>query len=249
MLQVTSKDVNGWNTVIKAASALLEEIALEFHPDKITMRNMDPSHIAMLNLEWLAQSFDGYVCDGEYIITLRLEDLANVIKRTSKGDTLEISLGEGNSVVIKVKNGYQREFTLHSLESSHTDVPLPKVNFTAKVIITLKGFRDALADIATVSDQIVMKGESGSLTLSGSSEYGNVKVAMTTGTSEIKDIDIANSSTASYSVEYLEKFTRSLSTSTETISIEFGNRLPMKVEAPIDQKGSRLEYYLAPRVE
>jgi len=249
MLQVTSKDVNGWNTVIKAASALLEEIALEFHPDKITMRNMDPSHIAMLNLEWLAQSFDGYVCDGEYIITLRVDDLANVVKRASKGDTMEISLGEGNSVVIKVKDGYQREFTLHSLESSHTAVPLPKVNFAAKVTMTLKGFREAIADIATVSDQITFKGESGSLTLSGSSEYGNVKVTMTTSTPEIKEISVNDTSTASYSIEYLDKFIRSLSASTETLTIEFGNRLPIKVEAPLDQKGSKLEYFLAPRVE
>ncbi len=249
MLQVTSKDINGWNTIIKAASALLEEIALEFHPDKITMRNMDPSHIAMLNLEWLAQSFDGYVCDGEYVITLRLEDLANVVKRASKGDTMEISLGEGNSVVISVKNGYQREFTLHSLESSHTAVPLPKVHFTARVVITLKGFRDAIADIATVSDQVTINGESGSLTFSGSSEYGNVKVTMTTSTPDIKEIKIDDPSTASYSVEYIEKFTRSLSSPTETLTVEFGNRLPVKLEAALDQKGSKLEYYLAPRVE
>ena len=249
MLQVTTKDINGWNTLIKAASALLDEIALEFHPDKITMRNMDPSHIAMLNLEWLAQSFEGYVCDGEYVITLRLEDLSNVIKRASRGDTMEISLGEGNSVIISVKDGYQRVFTLHSLESSHTAVPLPKVRFTAHFVISLKGFKDVIADVATVSDQVTITGEPGSLTFSGSSEYGNVKVTMTTSTPDIKEIRIDEPSAASYSIEYIEKFTKALSSSTESLTVEFGNRLPIKLEAPLDEKGSKLEYYLAPRVE
>ncbi|MGC8558781.1 MAG: hypothetical protein ACP5NC_07330, partial [Nitrososphaeria archaeon] len=87
------------------------------------------------------------------------------------------------------------------------------------------------------------------LTLSGSSEYGNVKVTMTTNTPEIKEISVNDVSTASYSIEYLDKFIRSLSASTETLTIEFGNRLPVKVEAPLDQKGSKLEYFLAPRVE
>lgn len=249
MFQLQTKDVNGWNMVIRAASALLEEVALEFHPDMITMRNMDPSHIAMLNLEWLKQSFDVYECDGEHIVTLRIDDLSNVMKRASKGELIEMSLGEGNTLVIKVSDGFQREFVLHILESSHTAVPVPKVNFSAKVVMTLKGFREALADIETVSDEVSMKADGGALVLSGSSEYGNVKVTLTTATPDVKEITVNEASSASYSIEYLEKFIKSLSSTLDYITIEFGNRLPIRVRAPLDDKGSKLEYYLAPRVE
>jgi len=249
MFHLQTKDVNSWNMVIKAASALLEEVALEFHPDRITMRNMDPSHIAMLNLEWLKQSFDVYDCDGEHIVTLRIDDLANVMKRASKGEVLEMQLGEGNTLVIRVSNGFQREFVLHILESSHTAVPVPKVSFTARIVMTLKGFKEALADIETVSDEVSMKADSGSFVMSGSSEYGNVKVTMTTATPDVKEISVTEPASASYSIEYLQKFVKALSASLDYVTIEFGNRLPIRVQANLDDKGSKLEYYLAPRVE
>ncbi len=249
MFKLQTKDVDTWNVIIKAASTLLEEVALEFHPDKITMRNMDPSHIAMLNLEWLKQSFDLYECDGEHIVTLRIDDLSNVMKRASKGEMLEMTLGEGNTLLIKVSNGFQREFVLHILESSHTALPVPKVNFTAKIVMTTSGFKEALADIETVSDEITMKADNGVFVMSGSSEYGNVKVTMTTATPDVKEITVTEPSTASYSVEYLQKFVKALSKSLDYVTIEFGNRLPIKVQVDLDDKGSKLEYYLAPRVE
>jgi len=249
MFQLQTKDVNSWNMVIKAASALLEEVALEFHPDMITMRNMDPSHIAMLNLEWLKQSFDVYECDGEHIVTLRIDDLANIMKRASKGELIEMSLGEGNTLLIKVSNGFQREFVLHILESSHTAIPVPKVNFTAKIVMTLKGFKEAISDIETVSDEVNMKADTGTFVLSGSSEYGNVKVSITTATPDVKEITVSETSSASYSIEYIEKFIKALSSSLDYITIEFGNRLPIRIQAPLDDKGSKLEYYLATREE
>ncbi len=249
MLRVVTKDIELWNTVVKAASALLEEIALEFHPDRITMRSMDPSHIAMLNLDWLAQSFDEYSCDGEYVLALRIEDLENVIKRASRGESMEITLGEGNTIVFKVSDGYEKEYTLHILESAHTAIPVPKVSFAAKFVITLKGFRDALDDISTVSDQVNIKAEQGRITMIGSSEYGNVKVTMTTSTPDIKEITVQDQASSSYSVEYLQKFVKSLKSGLDFITVEFGSRLPIKVQAAFDDKGSKFEYYLAPRLD
>ncbi len=248
MLQVLTTTPETWSTIVRTASSIIEEVNFEFHPDMASMRSMDPSHIALVNLEWVAPSFEKYICDSENILSIRLADLDRIIKRADANDKVELSLGEERTLVIKLFDGYKREFSIHLLDSQYTSVPLPKVTYSAKVIMPLKSLRNVLDDISAVSEQVNIKLDKSGASFAGSSESGKASASIAAGSGDIKDMSVKDAVSATYSVEYLNKFLKSLNPAKE-ISLEFGNKMPIKLEVQLDEKGSKLQYYLAPRVD
>ena len=55
MLQVISPRAEEWRSIVKAIATLIEEASFEFSPEGIKLRSMDPSHIALVNLNGLTQ--------------------------------------------------------------------------------------------------------------------------------------------------------------------------------------------------
>ena len=64
----------------------------------------------------------------------------------------------------------------------------------------------------------------------------------------IKSIETKSDSEATYSLEYLSPVVKAVGTTASSVSCEFSNEKPMRIEFKIAGIG-RIHFYLAPRVE
>lgn len=247
MLEAVSQSSEEWKSVSQAIAALIDEATFVATPDGINLRAMDPSHIALVDLKWPSSAFERYSCDSNYNLTVRVEDLLKVLKRADARDRVELSLTEENSLQFKLLDGYEKSFTIHLVEAQYSQTPLPKVTFSVTTKLGAQLFRQILDDIKTISDHISIKAEAEKLTFSGKSEIGRVSVVVDNKNPELKELNIKEPGEATYSIEYLSNFTKSIYG--DVLTIQFSSKMPIKLEYPLSGKGGLVQFYLAPRVD
>jgi proliferating cell nuclear antigen len=240
---------NEWKIVVNAISALVEEASFEATSEGLTFRSMDPSHVALVDLDWPNSAFDKYDCDKQFKFTVRVEDLVKLIRRADSQDTIEISAAENGMLLLKLANGYKREFQIHLVESMAGATPLPKLSFNSKVLMTENTFERMLSDISVVSDHISIDASKTKILFSGKSDSGTGSAIVEKGHQDILELNVKEPSKATYSIDYLLNITRAAGKANDVITFEYSSKMPLRLTFALSEKGGRLHFYLAPRLE
>tara|TARA_B100001123_G_scaffold161539_1_gene186406 strand:+ start:21 stop:1100 length:1080 start_codon:yes stop_codon:yes gene_type:complete len=152
-----------WKLISEVSSAIVEEPSFEANAEGIQFRGMDPSHVAMIDLNWPNASFEKYECDKEYKFTVRGDELSKLMKRTNQSDSMSISIEDEDYMIVrledeaKVKGGRKRKFEIRLIESSQSTQQVPKLSLDSKIVINKKLFEETLKDIGAVSDHVIFE--------------------------------------------------------------------------------------------
>ncbi|MDG6933305.1 MAG: proliferating cell nuclear antigen (pcna) [Nitrososphaerota archaeon] len=248
MLEAVTSSSEEWKSVAQAISVLIEEASFVATPEGLNLRAMDSSHIALIDLKWPSSSFEKYACDTNYTLTVRVEDLLKVLRRADSKDRVEIRLGEDNTLEFKLQNGYQKDFTIHLVETQYSQTPLPKVAFNVVSKLSTGVVKQILDDIKSISDHVSIKAEQDKLVFSGKSEVGKVSVTIDKKNPDVQELTVKETGDATYSIEYLSNFAKSM-TGADILTLQFSSKMPIKMEFPLSGKGGVVQFYLAPRVD
>ena len=247
-----------WRTVVSTIQSLVDDATFEVSAEGISLRAMDPSHVAMIDLSWPSAAFEQFECAASDRFTVRVEEFAKLIKRSEPRDAVEISRHGNDCILLKIGNEfYKREFELHLIESSTSkSSPLPKLTFDTSIVMSHSLFVQAINDISTVSNHVMIRTTAESLQFSGKGDIGRAQATFPTtkppdsGVYEVKTKQ--SESSATYNVEYLVKMVKSVgSSSSENVKIEYSSKMPLRMEFGLGEstsKGARIHFFLAPRV-
>ncbi|MEM1942054.1 MAG: hypothetical protein QW248_04225 [Candidatus Nitrosocaldus sp.] len=94
MLMARSKSAEEWKAVVSAISTIVEEATFEATSEGISFRGMDPSHVALIDVQLLNSAFEHYLCDGSIRFAVRVDEFLKLLKRAGKDDSIEISIGK-----------------------------------------------------------------------------------------------------------------------------------------------------------
>jgi len=240
---------NEWKIVANTISALVEEASFEATSEGLSFRAMDPSHVALVDLDWPNSAFDKYDCNKQSKFTVRVDDIVKLIRRADSKDSIEISTTDDESLILKMSNGYEREFKIHLIESTLAATPIPKLSFNSKIIITEQIFEKMLSDISVVSDHITLDSDQGEIIFSGKSESGTGSAKLTKGNQDLLELDVKEKSRATYSIDYLLNISRAAGRSNDVMTLEYSSKMPLRLTFKLSEKGGRIYLYLAPRIE
>lgn len=243
-----------WKAVVAAIKSVVEEATFDITGESLTFRAMDPSHVALVDLFWPGNAFQNFQCDRSTRFTLRVEDIAKLIGRSEPKDSIEISSAvsteqaDNPAVLVKLSNGYKREFEIHLIESNAGPSPMPKLEFDAKATITKAIFEKVLADVSVVADQVSIRAASDKLTFSGKSDVGSAVVDLRKNDADLLEMNVTAESKSTYSVEYLQNFVKALGGASDSLAMSFSSKKPILIESHLNEQGARLQQFLAPRV-
>ncbi|MCQ5374001.1 MAG: DNA polymerase sliding clamp, partial [Candidatus Methanomethylicia archaeon] len=88
MFKAVLADSKIWRNIIESISTLVEEGVFIADPTGIRLRAMDPSRVAMVDMELPKTSFDSYECTEEVPIGVNFDDMKNIMKRTGGNEKL-----------------------------------------------------------------------------------------------------------------------------------------------------------------
>jgi proliferating cell nuclear antigen len=248
MFVAKTKSPEEWKIINSAISTLVDEATFEATSEGISFRGMDPSHVALIDIFWPNTAFESYDCDTELKFGVRISEFSKLIKRTDKKDELEVSISDQDVLRIKTSGSYKREYKMRLIESSSGSTPLPKLSFNSKLVLSLPSFDKILSDIEVVSEYVEIESHTEKIEFVGKSDTGEAVVIMEPNSEGLEEIEVKEESKATYSLDYLLKIVKSVSSMGVTAAIEYSTKMPIRLEFRIANIG-RIHFYLAPRVQ
>ena len=235
-----------WKAVISAVSTLVEEATFEATVEGISFRGMDPSHVALIDINWPNSAFEKFECDGDIKFGVRIDEFSKLIKRADKSSAIEINISEDNMLLVTI--GKNKKYKMRLIESSASDTPLPKIPYDSKISLPSSTFDKILGDVQVVSDYLTVIATELQAEFSGKGDSGEVNIVLEKVKDELTELDVKADSSGTYSLEYLNPIVKAVGTRVETITYEFSSAKPLRIEFKVANLG-RIHFYLAPRVE
>ena len=247
MFRIKMTDARLWKNLIGAISTLIDEGTFNIDKNGIKLRAMDPSHVAMVDFEWPKTIFDEYNCDISTKLCINISEMLKFLKRIGSNESLELSVDSQTRLNIMLKGKYIRTFNMATLEPITEEIPAPKITFNAIAKISTSCLKNALDDIATVSDHIQFEMTPQKLVMSASGYLGSAAVEVGIDSEELLSLSVKEKSRATFSLNYLSETVKSASSLSDVITIEFSEDMPIRLNFEMTE--GKLQYYLAPRID
>jgi proliferating cell nuclear antigen len=251
-----------WKSVSSAILTIIDEALFDADPQGITFRSMDPSHIALIDINWPSSAFEKYHCDSTIKFGVRIDEFSKIIKRANANDSIEIGVVLDNSSLnIKTQgDGYLRNYKMRLIESTGNTSPLPQMTFDSKIVIGIETLDKILSDVGAISEKITIDSSSGistnkkTLIFSGDSDRGEARVTMDADDDKSKvelleEITVKENSKSTYNIDFISKIIRAIGhQSSNLVTIEYSSNKPLRLEFLLSGM-VKLQFYLAPRVQ
>lgn len=246
--------------IIEAIKDLVTDAPFDCTEMYMSLQAMDASHVALVSLKLETGIFEKYRCDRTVCIALSLTDLSKVLKCAKNEDSCLIRYDEdnGDSVTFTFEDTHGRKQdivqNLMTIDVDHLGIPDSK--YACIIEMPSAEFQRTCRDIAMFSDSLSICGrqKSNSVVFSGKGDSVTNIVTYTSGStsadddeSEIVSIDVRKDIKVSYSIKFMNHFTKATSLCSR-VRISVSNNVPMTVEYGIEDNGY-LRFYLAPKIE
>ena len=238
-----------WKAVAAAIKTLVEEATFEVSNEGLVFRAMDPSHIALVDLNWPNLSFEKFECDKPTKFTIRVEDFVKLIARCDNKDSVEIAFSEDDALTLRLMNGYKREFKVHLIETTPGTAPLPKLDLDVKLSMSKSVFEKVLGDISVVADQVMISSLKEGVSFSGKSDVGAATIQLDKGGADVLDLQVKQEAKASYNIDYLLGISKAVGSASDIVVCEYSSKKPARLEFKLNEQGARIHYFLAPRIQ
>jgi proliferating cell nuclear antigen len=247
LLSAKFTNVFEWRSSLRAISKINTETIFTFNKEGITFRGMDPTHVALLEINFPKSSFTEFN-SSQLIFGINVKDFLKSIIGIKKNDTVELIIKRKNVLKIKINDKLKNEIDLTLIDKSKAKQPLPRIETKSKISVALDLLGDILINIEKDSEQLMINSFEGGIEFSGKEGIENNKINLKKGSADLPLHDIEEGTISSYDIEFMAKIIKSIGKSCKIVNMEYGNQTPVRMifEMPSRVKA---EYYLAPRVE
>ncbi|MCS7097450.1 MAG: proliferating cell nuclear antigen (pcna) [Candidatus Methanomethyliaceae archaeon] len=248
MFRAILSDGKIWRDIIESISILVDEGVFIAGPNGIRLRAMDPSRVAMVDLELPASAFESYDCKDEIPIGVNFDDMKSIMKRVKTDEKLSLEKSESEArLKIKFLGKFTRTFSLPLLDIGKEELSVPKITFSTNIKLLVSALEDAIKDAEVVSDFIKIIVERDLLKIIASGDRGEVEIEITKDSGELLSIEFSEPSHALYSLAYLKKMMVATDLS-DVCTLMFSTDMPLRLDFNM-ATGGKITYYLAPRME
>ena len=261
-----TKNSDIWNSVSSAIMTIIDEALFDAGPEGITFRSMDPSHIALIDINWPSSAFEQYHCSSTMKFGVRIDEFSKIIKRANANDSIEIGIQDNSSLNVKTSgSGYLRNYKMRLIESTgNVSSPLPQMTFNSKIIIGIAALDKILNDVGVISEKITIDTSSNSVSnnkttaiFSGNSDRGEARIIMQSDNDDknkvesLQEITAKENSKSTYNIDFISKIIRAIGnqSSSNLVTIEYSSNKPLRLEFLLLPGMVRIQFYLAPRVQ
>jgi len=231
---------------VNIISELVNEVTFKFDTDKMELVAMDPANVAMVMFRLLSSAFVEYKVDGPTEVSISLESLKQILKRSKPSDTITMNLDkERNRLNISLIGEGKRDFTLSLIDMEDNSHKVPSLDFKTTMEMAPVIFDEAVEDMGVIAESVALLMEDGRFIVKANNNLNSAKVEFPK--ENVNIVTDENKVTAKYSIEYLKKMVKGSKLSTN-MKVMFNNDYPLRLEYNVLDK-MQLVFILAPRVD
>jgi proliferating cell nuclear antigen len=249
LLTVRMSDTRVWKTCVGAIVNLLEEAHFKFTSEGVSMRAMDPSHVALVDFRLSPGAFEEYRVSKPLGLGLSLVELDRVLSRAKSEDALVMEYdGEKNRLLITFRGASSRRFSLPLLDLRESELPEPKLQFSAFVEVLAEVLQDGLRDSETVGENVRFEvGEEGFF-MRAEGDGKSAELKLEKGSAALPKLKLERPCSSMFNVKYLSDMLKAADPK-EPVAVSLGQDLPLRLDLRIAGGRGSLSFILAPRIE
>ena len=247
MLKARIKNVGEWKAILNAIGDIVEEAMFIVNNDGITFRGMDAAHVALLDVTFPKSSFDELDARTSFF-GLKIDDFKTVMNSAGNDDTVELNIVNEATMKVSVKGSFFTEYNLKLLPKQEVNTPIPKSEYKSKISIEPDTLTRIISNIQHISEYMTISCDPEKVEFSAIGDVGDAKINLEKGNPELKELLSSELTSAVYSLEYMTKVVRDIGRASKSVNMEYSSRNPIHILFEMPSM-TRVEYYLAPRVE
>ena len=230
--------------IIDVTSPLVNEVKLNITTKGISLRAVDPAHVAMVDLNINEKAFEEYKAT-EMELGIDMDKLGSIMRLATSSDTVTLEYDEeSNKLIIKIGNLVRKMGLIDT--AGMPDPKMPNLNLPAKIVLKASELTQGVRASEAVSDHLALTVNKDNFELFAEGDTDTVNLKLP------KDLLIelnTNSKCKSlFSIDYFSNMIKPVRAD-DPITIMLGNDNPIKVEFDFAENKGHVTYLLAPRIE
>ena len=231
-------------SIIDVISPLVNEVKFKITPKSISLRAVDPAHVAMVDLEVKNEAFEEYKADNMEL-GVDVDKLTSIMRLSSKGDMVSLEYEEEtNLLTIKIGNLVRKIGLLDTAGMS--DPKMPNLELPSTVSLKASEISKGVMASEAISDHLALSISKDNFELSAEGDTDTVNLKLTKDL--LLDIKSTTDSRSLFSIDYFSNMIKPVR-GEDPITIMLGNDNPIRVEFDIAENKGHVTYLLAPRIE
>jgi len=230
--------------IIDVTSPLVNEAKFNITSKGISLKAVDPAHVAMVELDIKSTAFEEYKSD-DMELGIDLDKLSGIMRLADSGDTVSLKYDEkSNRLIVTIGNLVRRMGLIDT--AGMPDSKVPDLDLPAKAIVTASELSKGVRASEAVSDHLALSVDKEAFELSAEGDTDTVNLKLP------KDLLVELSSPGKFkslfSIDYFSNMIKPVKAG-DPITIFLGNDNPIRVDFDIAEKKGHVTYLLAPRIE
>jgi proliferating cell nuclear antigen len=231
-------------TMLDAVSTLVDEARIHLTPEGLSLKAVDPAHVAMVDLSLGKKAFSEFKAT-EMELGVDLDKLKDILKLAGPADVLDIEYKEdSHRLVFKVGHITRRMALVDTANMG--DPKVPNLNLPNQVTVRAQELQQGIKASEAVSDHIalVAHGKVFELIADGDTDQVHLKLEG----DELVKIQAPDKSRSLFSLDYFSNMGKVVRPN-DAITLHLGSDYPVKIEFDIADGAGHIIYLLAPRIE
>jgi proliferating cell nuclear antigen len=230
--------------LVTVVSILVDEAKFSIDANGISLRAVDPAHVAMVDLKLSKDAFESYTAD-ETDLGVDVSKLDQFLRLAKSGDLVDLYHDEDKRRLnVTVGNTTKKMSLIDTTGMSEPKVP--NLSLPAKVTLKIDEMSQGIRASESVSDHIA---------LTATPEYFEIvcegdtdQVQMKLSKDQLIELEVKDKVRSLFPLEYFSNMMRAIPPQSK-LTLRLGNDYPVKLEFEIAGGKGNVTYLLAPRIE
>ncbi len=230
--------------IIDVTSPLVSEVKFNITKKGITLRAVDPAHVAMVDLSLGNDAFEAYNAN-DMELGIDMDKFSSIMRLANSGSNVELSFDEkANRLIITIGNLVRKMALIDT--AGMPDPKMPTLELPGKVVLKASEIVQGVRASEAISDHLalIMTKDNFELFAEGDTDTVN----LTLSKSMLIDLSANGKFKSLFSIDYFSNMIKPVK-GEEPITIHLGNDNPTRVEFDFAEKKGHVMYLLAPRIE
>jgi len=230
--------------IIDVTSPLVNEVKFNITLKGISLRAVDPAHVAMVDLEVNSKAFEEFkATDME--LGIDMDKLSSIMRLSSSGDMVTLEYDEeSNRLIVKIGNLIRKMGLIDT--AGMPDPKMPNLNLPGKVILKASELNQGVRASEAVSDHLALTVDKDTFELFAEGDTDTVNLKLPKDL--LVELNTSSKCKSLFSIDYFSNMIKPVRNE-DPITIMIGNDNPIKVEFDIAENKGHVIYLLAPRIE
>ena len=230
--------------IIDVTSPLVNEVKFNITSKGISLRAVDPAHVAMVDLEVNSKAFEEFkATDME--LGIDMDKLGSIMRLSSSGDMVTLNYDEeSNRLIVKIGNLIRKMGLIDT--AGMPDPKMPNLNLPGKVILKASELNQGVRASEAVSDHLALTVDKDTFELFAEGDTDTVNLKLPKDL--LVELNTSSKCKSLFSIDYFSNMIKPVR-GEDPITIMIGNDNPIKVEFDIADSKGHVTYLLAPRIE